>query len=1778
MTLSEKSVIGEVLYESANSVIYHSDAGDYETPVIVKILRSEYPTPRQIVRFGNEYEFTRDLDIEGIRRAHRLLKIGTRHAMVLEYVDGKPVREVFAGDQRDLGNILKAGTGIAGTLAEIHQYRIIHKDINGSNILVNPKQDDVRIIDFGISSRIDLRTEHMGNPETLEGTLAYISPEQTGRMNRVVDYRTDLYSLGVTLYELLTGKLPFEGKDAMEIVHGHIAKVPRPVCEVSPEIPPVVSDIVAKLMEKSAEDRYQSGYGLKADLERCLKQLEQTGRIEDFALAEKDFSGRFQIPQKLYGREDEIAGLMQAFERISEGGSELLLVPGYSGVGKTALVSEVHKPITAKQGVFISGKFDQFQRTIPYFAFVQAFRDFCRLVLTEPEETLEQWKTDILDAAGPLGKVLTDVIPDLELIIGKQPDVPELGPAEAQNRFNFVFRNFVKTIAGKDRPLAIFLDDLQWADAASLNLAKMLMTDTDIRHFLFIGAYRDNEVDPSHPLMQTAEEIRSENAVVSTVTVRNLANENVSHLISDALLCERSAVQPLADLVYEKTQGNAFFTIEFLKSLYEEELLVFDFGDLKWNWDVVKIREKEITGNVVELMADKIRELRSETQETLKLASCIGNTFDLRTLAVICRSHQNAALANLWQAVEEGLVHPLDENYKLIRLTDTESIPEKTAALGFSHDMVREAAYSLKEIQKRHETEARFKFQHDRIQQAAYSLIEEADKQAVHLRIGRLMLADTAEEDLEGQIFDIAGQLNKALERITDETERLRLAELNLRAGKKARASAAYEPAVRHLRAGTKLLPEKSWDSQYDLCFNLYKLSVECEYLSGNLKEAEQLFDMTLNNVSDPCDRGEVISVRCAMLLHMGHIAEGYDAGIQALKGLGIEIPSPDNQEAVDRAFDAEYRKFIAYARNTNISDWADLPDMTDRQSLIAMEILAQMIAITYFLFPGSLGMVVITMTNLSYEKGVSPRSASGLSSLTFPLLPLTNDYAMVSDLGQSALAMTERFTDYQSHCVEVNGGHISFWKRDLRESLDLLKQAFQLALEGGDIPMTTYAATIRNKYLFYRGAYLEQVIKEARETLAYLTKVKSDFIFAIHSLFDFMYVRLAEISADRYCLAENSEKEEKLLADFKADPALGMPLFNYYMNKTTLYYLFGEHEEAVRHAGEAEKYQANLPSTMDITQLPFYYALAIFAGYDNLSDHEKRSYAEKAEEFTAQLKVWSENCPANFLHTYLLVKAEKARLENRDTEAMHLYNQAIDAAQDHEFVQYEALADELAAKFYFSLGLERVALDYMREARYAYQRWGAVAKVKDLEEKYPEIMVWQAAAPLRPDTTATSETGTCITTTAILDTATIIKASQTMSREVHPDRLLDKMIRILIENAGATTGILIENEDDRLLIQAKGAAGEDRAETMQALPAEESGDIPQSVVRHAARTRTPVVLNDASRDEAYADDAYITDRQPKSLMCMPIVHQGKLTGLMYFENSLTTGAFTRDRLEVLNLLSSQVAISLENANLYATLEDKVRERTRQLKEAMDELWGEMELAKKIQTVLLPEQPHIPGYDIAVSMEPADEVGGDYYDVISVARHDWIVIGDVSGHGVPAGLVMMMAQTAIHTVLTGNPDVAPSRLLAVINRTIYENIKKMGEAKHMTIVVLAGGKDGNFSFAGLHEDILIRRAATGEVEAVGTDGMWIGITDDISEMLSDDTLRLEPGDCMVLFTDGITEAWDKENNLFGDERLVRIIGESGDSPASQVHKNIIAALESWRKPDDVTLIVVKRLE
>ncbi len=1475
------------IYESANSLVYRAIREADNQPIILKLLKESYPTPQELVRYRTEYRITQELKEPGVVQVYDLQKYQNSLVMFVEDFGGESLKIWMQQRQFTLEEFLHIAIAATDTLSQIHRANVIHKDINPSNIVYNPETEQLKIIDFGISTQLSRETPILKNPGVLEGTLAYISPEQTGRMNRTLDYRTDFYSLGVTFYELLTGKLPFETEDTLELVHCHIARQSVPPHEIEPEIPVIVSQIISKLMAKNAENRYQTAWGIKQDLEMCLVQLQATDSIEEFALGTRDITDRFLIPEKLYGRETEVFNLLAAFERVSTGSAEMMLVAGFSGIGKTAIVNEVHKPIARQRGYFIKGKYDQFQRNIPFSAFVQAFRELMGQLLSESDAQLQTWKTLILKAVGESEQVLIEVIPELERIIGTQPPALELSGSAAQNRFNLLMQKFVQVFTQAEHPLVIFLDDLQWADSASLKLLQVLMQDTG--HLLVLGAYRDNEVSPTHPFMLTIDEIVKSGAVVNTITLQPLSQGYLNQLVADTLICDLSLAQPLTELVYQKTKGNPFFSTQFLKSLYENGQISFDWNLRHWQCDIDQVKFADAS-DVVEFMAGQLQKLPRETQDVLKLAACIGAQFDLDTLAIVNEELPEPTASALWKALQEGLILPITEGYNFIQI-----------------DAQSPTNYVTNPI---------YKFLHDRVQQAAYSLIPENQKQAIHLKIGQLLLQKYSDIEREEKLFDIVGHLNQGIELINQLSEREALAQLNLEAGGKARSSTAYAAANIYLQTGIELLRANCWQSQYELTLNLYVAATEVAYLNSDFEVMEQMAAQVLQNAQTILDKVKIYEISIAAQTAQGKMLEAIAVGREALRLLGIDFPTEPDGALIGKAL----QTLNSQLHEKQIDELADLPLMTNPQTQAAMQLLRMLPAPIFIGMPGLLPLLSSTMVSLSLSFGNAPASSVGYGMHGLVLCAFLGEIETGYAFGILALNLLERFNvpEFKSIILVMFGGWIQHRQEAMRAAILTLKSGYLAGMETGDFLYAGYSIINYFHCNFLGGVELEAWEPALADYSATLALVKH------YSAQDFLDMarqtvqNLTEAVSQPDCLMGTAYDETVMLPKHYQNNELTAIAF-VYIYKLLFAYLWGNYTAAVGYITQAKQYLMAVLGMVFVPIFHFYAALTNLALFPTQPETEQAEILGLVETHQTTLQQWAKNAPMNHLHKWYLVEAEKHRVLGNKAEAIEMYDRAISLAKENQFLNEEALANELAAKFYLEWGKEKIAQIYIIEAYYRYVQWGATAKVTDLETRYPQLL---SAILVGRKNTKTTVTVTATASGSNLDITTVIKASQAISGEIILDKLLSSLMKILMENAGAQRGYLILSSQGTLLIEAEGTINSELVTVLQSIPVENCQEISSSIVNYVARTQESVVLDDAVRSGQFTNDPYLQKNQTKSILCVPLINQSQIVSIVYLENNLTAGAFTPERVELLKVLSGQAAISIQNSKLYTEVRE----------------------------------------------------------------------------------------------------------------------------------------------------------------------------------------------------------------------------------------------------------------
>lgn len=1522
------SIATDLVFEGKNSRIYLSKNTPYSATVIVKVLNDEFPHPKQVMQFNNEFEFTKNLRIRGVRKAYEKTKINNRPALYLEYIQGKSLKKIINAKKLTLTDFFAIATQASRVLADIHKHNIIHKDINSNNILFNNLDNQVTVIDFGISSRVKWQKNHQGNPEKLAGTLPYISPEQTGRMNRIVDYRTDLYSLGITLYELITGQLPFPYEDPIELIHAHIALFPNPPIDlIAPNIKqePVdisilraISTIICKLLAKNAEDRYQSASGLRHDLLFCQKAFEYQQAIpKDFKLGNCDFSGELQIQQKLYGREKEIKTLLNVFTHTSQGNNIMLLLEGSSGVGKSALVHELHKTIISKRGYFIEGKFDPLSANTPYHAFIQAFRAFVDILLTEREHKLAVWRKKILKALDGLGNILVDVVPDLELIIGPQPKIIALEGIEQQNRFHYVLHQFINVISQPEHPLVIFLDDLHWIDETSLELLKTIINNEANKHLLIIGAYRKNEVAAQHPLQLFIKEILTENYPVRFLGLHNLSMIDTVSLISDTLQMRQSEVNQLTKIVYRKTQGNPFFIQQFLHSLYEKKLLSFDFETHQWQWNIQAIAKENITDNVIELMKLKVLKLPLATQHILQLAACIGNKFELNILQLIFQKNFQITTQHLWPAIIEGLIITNNAGVNIDNL-DKQNLKDINLICQFVHEKVREATYIL---------------------------IPEAKKKEIHFQIGQILWKSVEEKELDTKIFDIVHQLNLCSEAIPTIEQKTKLAQLNLKAAQKVKQSAAYQAGVKYLDKAGSLLPLNHWKNNYSLSFQIYKEWAEIAYLMGNFEYADILAQLLLQYAKSTEEKIAIYNLLIVQKTMQAHNKEVIEVAKEALLLLNIELPT---QDSLPKVIAEELKNIDKVISKKAIFSLINEPVITDNTQKLIVKTLTNTIPACYMVNPQLWTALVLKLTSFLLKNGRHP--ATFAYSCYGLILMNMGKQAMGYQFSSVALNISRRFKNQAEICkASMMMANLCLpWVRHIKHAASINKKGFEAGLKGGEAQYNGYIISNQLRNKLFAGKSLTKIKSLITQKLPYVKRTRNQITVNIIKVIQIILAELQENYTNKLDLITTGEEIQAECIKFNDMNTL----CDFFILKIQNAYIFDDITKAFIYIEKAKElanyYQGQLLHAL----YTYYYSLCLLQVYPTIDEDMQATYLAQVEENQHRLKQWADNCSDNFKALYLTVEGKKASLTNNIWQAFTLYNSAIKYAQKSNFGYQEAIAHELIAELWAAQGQESYVRLHLTQAIYRYQQWGIVGKEKAIKEKYPDLININKLDTFKSTTQHTrffsQSTSIGSTQGLSIDLNSIVKASQAISSEIMLEKMLEKMMSIITENAGAENAFLLLYNKKKLFIKATCAVDQFTSTNekeiriypkgisiiksdLLAWKEEKPLVLCKHIVNYVARTKETSVLANVMNDSRFNQSALVRHYNPKSVLCMPILKQGALIGILYLSNNLVSGAFSDRHVKTLKLLLGQIAISIENALLYDNLEQKVIERTKEI-------------------------------------------------------------------------------------------------------------------------------------------------------------------------------------------------------------------------------------------------------
>jgi transcriptional regulator with GAF, ATPase, and Fis domain/predicted ATPase len=1455
MTTEQPQEAFEVLWDDGEFILSRVSRSPHDRSTLLVRPAVSNPPATSLARLEHAYALRNELDAAWAARPVELIDRGGQTALRLEDPRGQ-VLVTLLGKPWEVGPVLRVAAGVAGALSGLHGRGLIHRDVKPSNVLVDAAAGKAWLTGFGLTTRLARERPTPGSPAAIAGTLAYMAPEQTGRMNRSVDTRSDLYSLGVTVYEMLTGARPFEASEPIEWIHSHIARKPVPPGDGVPGIPATLSAIVLKLLAKNAEDRYQTARGVEADLRRCLADWEATGSIEPFALAARDVSDRFLIPERLYGREHELAVLVDAFERVVRNGKQaLVFLSGYAGVGKSSIVNELQHTVVRERGIFVSGKFEPHERDIPLVPIVRALRDLVRSVLLSSDAELRRWRNDIRAALGPNAQLIIDLVPDVKLIIGPQEPVTDLPPHQAQARFQRTLQRLVAVFARPEQPLVLFVDDVQWLDRASLDLVRNLATHDEGMYLLIVGAYRANEVGPDHPLRETLAAIRD----VQELEVGPLRQEDVRALTSDALHHGPNETEPLAEVVYEKTAGNPFFVIHFLHELATDRCLVFDALTARWTWDLANIRAKGYTENVFELLAGKLDRLSLTAQDALRSLACFERG-RIDALSIVHGCSEGELHATLSAATDAGLVSRGEDAYA---------------------------------------------FSHNRIREAAYALVPVAERAAVHLRIGRLLLATLPAVETSERVFDVVNQLNRGVALVTSPDERLRITDLNLIAGRRARATAAYSSALVYLATAEALLSEDDWERHYALRFALALHRAECEFLTGELLTAEARLSRLQGRAASPTDQSAVARLRIGVYVALDRTGRAIEVAQEQLRSLRVEWPVHPGDEDVRLEYDLLRHRLGEHP----IESVIDLASTRDPDLLAVMDILVAMLPAAVFTDKNLHDLAVIRMANLSLEHGHCDASTVAWAQLSMVVGPRFGHYRQGFRFGNLgvALAECENLSRHRGRVYTIVGYHVLPWTRPLQVASEWMQRAFDLALETGDVLFVARSSSHLISLRLASGDRLNDVQAEAERHLAFSRRAGFEplvycFLAQLH------LIGVLRGGSARAPQTDDAEVERPL----EQDPRLAFAACWYWIRKLQARFHVGDYASTLEMAARAEPLLWTSPTFFELAEYHFYSGLAHAVAWNSAPETERSRHREALARHEAQLATWAAICAETFGSRAALAAAELARVEDRVLDAERLYEEAVRSAALAGAVDVEAIANERAGRFYGARGLEAVARAYLGGARSCYRRWGA----DGVARRFDAYAGFGADAPTLHPTAATtaSEEG--------LDLATVIKASHAISGEILIDRLVETLMVTAVQHAGAERGLLIVRRRGDTRVEAEATTQRNTVTVRLLGTLAGAPDLPDTVLNYVLRTHEAVILDDATLESPFAADPYVVEHHVRSALSLPLLKQASLVGVLYLENNVASHVFTPSRIALLKLLASQAAISLENAALYADLKE----------------------------------------------------------------------------------------------------------------------------------------------------------------------------------------------------------------------------------------------------------------
>lgn len=1495
--------INECLTENTFFLFYEAYSLTDHKKVIIKALKSVNPSDEEIASTIHDYHVTKSIFIEEVLSPLKIVNHLNKPFIITDYFHGMTLRDYVKNNKLSLLDFLHIAEKLAIALSKIHHQNIIHKNINPENILINKQASEIKIVGFNHSTLLKREEQLNKTPSEIDGILIYISPEQTGRLNRLLDFRSDLYSLGVTLYEMMTRKLPFQYEEPIELIHAHLVKTPVEPRILNDDLPLVVSNIMMKLLNKAPENRYNSALGLKEDVTTCLSRLYLFGTIEPFPLGEKDFSVLFDTGSKLYGREDHIKQIEMAFERVSRGSTELLLISGEGGIGKTVLVNEVHRPLVSGKGYLISGKFDQLQNSIPYAPVIQAFKSLIRQIITESDEKIKRWKQLIHEELGENISIIKTVIPELSWLLDEEvTQIEEVFSYSSQRRFLLYFRKFMMIFAKREHPLVLFLDDLQWADVATLDLIEYVLTYSGENSLLMIGAFRHNELDVSDCFGQMMKRLKTNRVKVSEIHLQRLQFHTIFHWIEDTLSINRAEAIELAQFMYRISQGNPFYMRQLFQSFYDDHYIYFDIATCKWLVHLHGIKNGFMNENIISFIISKVSLLPTETQDALKIASCIGNEFELGTLTHVLNQVFVKTSNELWPALECGLIIPNDRTYKWV--------------------------HSLEEMNVIEEKLPAYRFLHDKVQRAVYSMMTDKEREQIHLLIGRFLVRRDA-GIIDEQLFEIVNHFNYSRHHLNDD-EQIQLAKWNMEAGEKAKESAAFKEALQLFQTAYELLND-AWDSYYELMYELMKELGELLYLNSQFDESEQVFNEIIEHAKTNYEKLIIYELKTTLYTHMNRVEEAVETGIEALSLFGMHFKRNPNKLVVAKELvlvkKALFRKKIA--------NLIHLPVMEDEEQRLILQMLVTLVGSTILIDQNLATIFILKSLRYSLENGITDITSLVFSNYALILSAGFDHYEESDQFGRIALEIAERSNQFalKGRVHFIYGSFLNHWRHSLVNNVDYLEISQHYSFHSGDIHLAGAASSFIVITLFIKGEPLREVRRVVTEQFKMTKEV--DFPISIGYL--------NEIEKWLCHLMDNSEEIEWKFEETVHDDASKIM---HYTLRLMMAYLYDKKDYAKEVLQHLKKIVDNR-YTLVIAPEYYFYESLLYLRFGSEDREEKLISIRKIKKNSKKLLRWAKFSPHNYLHKYMLVKAEISYLKGDEKAAISYYDSAITLAEKSGFIQDVAIANECAAKYFLKKKYMKLVSAHMTEAYEHYVKWGAKTKAEQLLINYGQFI-------------RLTNTQTKYDLGLSFDINTALKATQMISKEIILEKLIKQLMETIMQYAGAEEGVLLFRRDKELKMIAKCYADQDIT-ILQEVESFTEEEFSKKIVDYVQISKEPIVLDHAAQSGIFIDDPYVSQHQSKSIVCIPILNKGDVKGILYLENNKMTQAFTKEIIHLLTFISTQASISIENAYLYENLEEKVEERTAELEvlnKHLEELNNRLAQSEQIRSQLFSNISH----------------------------------------------------------------------------------------------------------------------------------------------------------------------------------------------------------------------------